>query len=55
MVNNFEVFVGAHGAAAIIFFLADNVNNFDIEGIGGANDGADVEVVLEIFDGDFQG
>ena len=55
MMNDFEIFIGTHGAAAIVFFLADDVNNFDIEGVGGTDNGTDVEVVLEIFDGNFQG
>ena len=54
VVNNFEIFVRTHGAAAVIFFLADDVDHADVEGVGGANDGADVEIVLKVFDGNFE-
>ena len=55
MVEDGEVFVGAHGAAAVVFFLTDDVDGGDVEGVGGADDRADVEIVLEVFDGDFKG
>ena len=52
--DNFKIFIGAHGAAAIIFFAPDNVNFADIKRVGGADDGADVEIVFDVFDGDFE-
>lgn len=48
--DDFKIFIGAHGAATIVFFLADNVDFADVERIGGAHDGADIEIMLEVFD-----
>ena len=49
-----KVFVGDHGAATVVFAFADNVDLGDVEGVGVADDGADIEIVREVFDGDFE-
>ena len=52
--DDFEVFVGTHGATTVVFFLADDVDFCHVEGVGGADDGADVKIVFDVFDGDFE-
>ena len=54
VVEDGKVFVGTHSAATVVFFLADDMDFRDIERVGGADDGADVKIVLEVFDGDFE-
>ena len=53
--ENFEIFIGAHSATAIIFFLANDVDFFYIKRVRGADDGADVKIVFNVFDGDLEG
>jgi len=55
VVNNFEVFIGAHGAATVVFFLANDVDFVYVERVGGTDDRADVKIVFNVFDGDFEG
>ena len=55
MVLDFEIFVGAHGAAAVVFFAADDMDFADIERVGGTNNGADIEIVFDVFNGNFKG
>lgn len=52
--DNREIFIGAHGATAVVFFLADNMNFVYIERVRGADNGADVKVMLDVLDGDFK-
>lgn len=54
VVNNFEILVGAHGAATIIFFLADNMNFTHVKRVGGTDNGTDIEIVFDVFNGDFE-
>lgn len=54
MVNNFEIFVGTHRTAAIVFFLADDVNFLRVERVGIPHDGANIKIVFDVFDGDFE-
>ena len=54
LVNNFKIFIRTHRAAAIIFFLADNVNFFDVKRVRIPDDCADIKIVFNIFDGDFE-
>ena len=55
VMNDFEIFVGTHGATAVVFFLADDMNFAHIKRVGGADDGADIEIVFDVLDGDFEG
>ena len=55
MVLDFKIFIGTHGAAAVVFFAADDMDFTNVERVGGTNNGADVEIVFDIFDGDFEG
>ena len=50
-----KIFVGTHGAAAIILLLADNMDFANIERIGSADDRTDIEVMFDVFDSDFEG
>ena len=52
--DDFKIFIGTHCAAAIVFLLADNMNFADVERVGSANNRADIEVVLDVLNGDFQ-
>ena len=48
------VAIGDHRAPTVPATLADDVEGGDIEGVGGADDRADVEVVLPVLDRDVQ-
>ena len=48
------VAVGHHRPAAVPAAPADDVHLAREEGVGGADDGADVEVVVEVLDGDVE-
>ena len=54
MVFDVLVAVGHHRAAAVPAPPSDNVYGRDVEGVRGAHHGPDVEVVLEVLDGDVQ-
>ncbi len=54
MVKDFEIFVGAHGAASIVFFPADNVDFADVKRVGSTDDGANIKIVFDVFNGDFE-
>ena len=54
MVNNFEILVGAHSAATVVFFLANDVDFCYIKRVGGADNGADIKIVFDVFDSDFK-
>ena len=54
MMAHIEVPVGDHGAALVPAASADDVDSGDVEGVGRAHDGADVEVLAHILDGDMQ-
>jgi len=49
---NVLVTVGDHCTASIPALTADDVDFLGHERIGGSNDGADIEIVLEVLDGD---
>jgi putative membrane protein len=49
------VALGHHGTAAVPAAVADDVDLGGEEGVGGADDGADVHVVLEVLDGHMEG
>ena len=53
--GDMEIFVGNHGAAAVVFAFADDVDPADIEGVGVADDGANIEIMGKILDGDLKG
>ena len=55
MVLDFKIFIGTHGAAAVVFFATDDMIFTDIKRIGGADNRADIEIVFDVFDGDFKG
>ena len=55
MVDDVLVAVGDHGTAAVPAALADDVHLGGGEGVGGAHDRADVEVVLPVLDRDVEG
>src|SRR5690625_3499376 len=55
MVPNVLVPVGDHGPSAVPATAADDVDLLGEEGVGGAHDGADVEVVLPVLDPDVKG
>lgn len=52
--NDFEVFIGAHSAAAVVFLFTDDVNFTNVKRISCTDNGTDVEVVFNVFDGDFK-
>ena len=54
MVNNFKIFISAHGAATVVFFLANDVNFANIKRIGRADDRANVKIVFNVFDSNFE-
>lgn len=54
MMDNFKIFVGAHGAATVVFLFTDDVNFTDVKRISCTDNGTDVEVVFNVFDGDFK-
>ena len=54
MVDNFEIFISTHGTATIVLLLADDVDFFNVERVGGTDDGADVEIVFNILNSDFE-
>ena len=54
MVNDSKVFVSTHRAAAIIFFLADDMDFTNVKRIRGADNRADIKIMFKIFDGDFE-
>ena len=54
MMQNFKVFIGAHGTAAVVFFAANDVDFAYIERIGGTDDGTNVKVMFDVLDGDFE-
>ena len=54
MMDNFKIFVGAHGAATVVFLFTDDVDFTDVKRISSTDDGTDVEVVFNVFDGDFK-
>ena len=55
MMDDFEIFIGTHSAAAVVFFLADNMDFFYIKGIRSADNRSDVEIVFNVFNRDFKG
>ena len=54
MVEDFKILVGTHGAATIVFLLADNVDFADVKRVGSTDDGANIKIVFDVFDGDFE-
>src|SRR5699024_12125829 len=48
------VTVGDHSAPPVPALASDDVDRIHREGVGGADNGADVGVVLEVLDGDVQ-
>ena len=54
MMDHGEVAVGNHGASTIPIALADDVNGADIEGVGGANNRTNVEIMLPILNRNLQ-
>ena len=54
MVDDFEIFVGTHRTATIVFFLADDMNLTHVERVGGTHDRADIEIMFDVFNGDFE-
>lgn len=52
--DDLEVFVGTHGATAVVFFLTDDVDFTDVKGVCRADDGTDVKIVFDVFDGNFE-
>lgn len=51
--DDFEVFISTHCTAAIVFFLTNNMDLADIKRICSANNRADIEVVLDVLNGNF--
>ena len=54
VVAHVQVAVGDHGAALVPAASADDVDAGHVEGVGTAHDGADIEVLADILDGDVQ-
>ena len=52
--NDFKIFVSAHCAATVVFFTTDDVDLAHIERIGSTDNGTNIKIVFDIFDGDFK-
>ena len=52
--ENFEIFIGTHGATTVIFFLADDMDSFYVKRVRSANDGANIKIAFEVLDGNFE-
>lgn len=53
--KDLKIFISTHGTAAVVFFLANDVDFGDIKGVCGANNRANIKIVFKVFDGDFEG
>jgi len=54
MMMNRQVPVGDHGTASVPLATPHDMYAGNIEGIGGTDDGTDVEIVFPVLDGDVQ-
>lgn len=50
MVGDVLIAVGDHCSSAVPALIADDVDFFGQKGVGGSNNGADVEIMLPILD-----
>ncbi len=52
--DDFEIAIGYHGATLVPLSATNDINPPNVESVGVANHGADVKIMIKVFNGDFK-